>query len=564
MKRLNCAKIRVMFVGFVAAIVFGGGNARADFTFGQRVNLGPVVNSPYGDYDPFISADGLLLYFDSERPGGFGKADIWVTMRATVSDPWGPPANLGTPVNSEYNEAWLSITADGLILAFSSDRPGGLGGYDIWLTTRTTKDSPWGPPTNLGSPVNSTGAEFCGSISPDGCSLYFSNALSLSNDVFYGGDIYVTTRPTRESHWGPPVNLGLLPSRNGSGNWHPSISSDGSALFFCSDYIDVSLFPDIWLATWTSKDNSWGTPILLGPEINTSDGEEKPSISDDGSTLYWCSGPSDYNKWDLWQSTISPIVDLNSDGIVDSADLCIIVDHWGEDYSLCDIGPMPWGDGVVDVEDLKVLAEHMFEEVFPIELIGYWKLDEVEGDIAYNSVSDNHGVLSGNPTWQPDSGQVAGALQFDGVDDYISTDFVLNPSDNPFSIFAWIKDGAAGQAILSQENGANWLIADSIDGVLKTDLKEPASSGRDPQPPGPPLICSKVITDGDWHRVGFVRDGINRILYVDDVEVARDTAANLEAASGGLYIGAGSGLEPGTFWSGLIDDVRLYKRVVSP
>jgi hypothetical protein len=78
------------------------------------------------------------------------------------------------------------------------------------------------------------------------------------------------------------------------------------------------------------------------------------------------------------------------------------------------------------------------------------------------------------------------------------------------------------------------------------------------------LICSTVVTDGDWHRVGFVRDGINRILYVDDIEVARDTAVNIEAAVGGLYIGAGNGLESGTFFSGLIDDVRIYNRAVTP
>ena len=66
---------------------------------------------------------------------------------------------------------------------------------------------------------------------------------------------------------------------------------------------------------------------------------------------------------DLWQAPIIPIVDLNSDGIVDSADMVIMVDNWGTDNSLCDIGPMPWGDGVVDVEDLIVLAEHLFEEV---------------------------------------------------------------------------------------------------------------------------------------------------------------------------------------------------------
>ena len=57
---------------------------------------------------------------------------------------------------------------------------------------------------------------------------------------------------------------------------------------------------------------------------------------------------------------------------------------------------------------------------------------------------------------------------------------------------------------------------------------------------------------------------VNRILYVDDIEVAHDTAANLEAGGGGLFIGAGSGLEPSTFWSGLIDDIRIYNRVVSP
>jgi N-acetylneuraminic acid mutarotase len=63
------------------------------------------------------------------------------------------------------------------------------------------------------------------------------------------------------------------------------------------------------------------------------------------------------------------IVDFNGDGIVDAADMCIMVDHWGEDYSLCDIGPTPFGDGVVDVQDLIVLAEHLFEEIPPAEQV---------------------------------------------------------------------------------------------------------------------------------------------------------------------------------------------------
>jgi hypothetical protein len=64
-------------------------------------------------------------------------------------------------------------------------------------------------------------------------------------------------------------------------------------------------------------------------------------------------------------------------------------------------------------------------------------------------------------------------------------------------------------------------------------------------------------------RLTGCADGINRILYVDDVEVARDTTANLEAAGRSLYIGAGSGLEPGTFWAGLVDDVRIYNKALT-
>ena len=72
------------------------------------------------------------------------------------------------------------------------------------------------------------------------------------------------------------------------------------------------------------------------------------------------------------------------------------------------------------------------------------------------------------------------------------------------------------------------------------------------------------ITDGNWHRVGFVWDGFDRILYVDDVEVARDTQTDVESSEGGLYFGAGSTLAPESFFSGMIDDIRIYNRIVTP
>jgi hypothetical protein len=78
-----------------------------------------------------------------------------------------------------------------------------------------------------------------------------------------------------------------------------------------------------------------------------------------------------------------------------------------------------------------------------------------------------------------------------------------------------------------------------------------------------PLKSSVNITDGQWHRVGFVWDGSNRTLYVDDVEVAGDTLPGLPAATDGLTLG-GNGLSPAAFWAGLIDDVRIHNRAVNP
>ena len=309
-------------------------------------------------------------------------------------------------------------------------------------------------------------------------------------------------------------------------------------------------------------------PVNLGPTVNSSSLDDTASISADGSTLYFMSNrPGGIGNYDLWQVSISPIVDFNGDGIVDSLDMCMMVEYWHTNEPFYDIAPPPFGDGIVDVQDLILLSEHLFEEFYPIELIGYWKLDEVEGDIAYNSIGDNHGILSGNPTWQPDSGQKAGALEFDGIGDYVETDFVLSPADGAFSVFAWIQGGAPGQVIISQADGTGtgetWLGMDALGGNLMTGLM-PYQVGRTVIFP---LESQSLITDGQWHHVGFVWDGSYRSLYVDGTEVAKDTnpitLAPLKSANGGLYIGTSKTLDTSTSFSGLIDDVRIYDVALS-
>jgi hypothetical protein len=258
-----------------------------------------------------------------------------------------------------------------------------------------------------------------------------------------------------------------------------------------------------------------------------------------------------------------PILDFNGDGIIDSADMCIMVDHWGEDYSMCDIGPTPWGDGIVDFRDLVVLSKYWLTDS---RLIAHWKLDETEGTIAYDSIGSNDGTLNGEPNWQPTAGKVDGALKLDGTDNYISTDFVLNPVSGSFSVFVWVKGGAPGQVIISQANriagrfihpGSTWLGTDPSEGKLMTNLMDAYF---------PPLESESVVTDGQWHhvRLAYDLDEFHRYLYVDGVEVAKDTDIVGGASSdGGLYIGAGKDLDTASFFSGLIDDVRIYNQALS-
>jgi outer membrane protein assembly factor BamB len=251
-----------------------------------------------------------------------------------------------------------------------------------------------------------------------------------------------------------------------------------------------------------------------------------------------------------------PQPDINGNGEVNLEDLAVMASQWrqGPTTPSVDIGPTSTGDGVVDFQDIAVLTEYWL--TYP-GTVAHWKLDETEGSAVYDSAGETDGILHNDPVWHATDGKVDGALELDGIDDYISTPFVLNPADGSFGIFAWIRGGAPGQVILSQISALNWLLADSVDGKLMTELRD---SGRF----GGALLSQIVITDGQWHRIGLVWDGLHRTLYVDDVKAAEDTQANLQDSDGGLYIGTGKNLDSGTFFSGLIDDIRIYNRAVHP
>lgn len=533
----------------------------ADFTFGAPANTQtdlPFIDANHDVIDCF-SADGLEMYITSFRPEGYGDGDLYVLKRASKDESWGPRENLGPAVNGPKQDSGASISADGLTLYFNSDRSGGYGSFDNYATTRATKASPWGSPLNLGPTVNSSADDVFPCISANGLELYLG---SYRNGGQGRSDIYVARRATTNGAWETPVNLG--PTVNGPASEHwIALSPDGLWLLFSDHQNPSAVRPggyggaDIWMTRRASLSASWQTPVNLGPMVNGPRIDCAPRMSPDGSTLYFATTMGvGTGTWEYWQAPIIPVVDFNGDGKVDGKEVLDIVEHFGQNDSLYDIGPSALGDGVVDADDLIVLADYIGAEWDDPTLLAHWEFEEGAGSVTMDWVGGHDAVIVGETLWEP-NGQVGGALAFDGKQNLVRTvSPVLNPGLGPFSAIAWVKGGATNRVIVSQVSGADWLYVNSL-GMLATDLKGPDASGR-------PLTSAAYVLDDQWHRVALVWDGVSRSLYMDGVEIAEDVQPGLVASNGNLQMGCGSSAASATFWSGLIDDVRIYNRVVRP
>jgi hypothetical protein len=256
-------------------------------------NLGPVVNSERGDGGPFLSKDGLHLFFMSNRGTTFFNApsDIYVSHRETRNSPWGEPVSLGPDINTPSDEAFPFLTISGRYLFFNSNRPGGCGNQDIYVARRLDKKSftEWSEPENLGCQVNSTGVELSPSIFEDEDGtvyLFFSSGLRPGGMGF--GDIYFTTLQP-DGSWGPvsPVSEFNTPFNE----IRPSIRQrDGLEIFFDSARPDsMALSPDIYTSTRASTSSMWGAPENLGTIVNSDFIDGGAKLSFDGTELYFMS-----------------------------------------------------------------------------------------------------------------------------------------------------------------------------------------------------------------------------------------------------------------------------------
>jgi Tol biopolymer transport system component/thioredoxin-like negative regulator of GroEL len=281
--------------------------SHAAFQLGVPQNLGPGVNTPAFETSAGISMDGLRFYLVRNR------VRLWVSTRVSKSEPWPAALYLGSLMPKEIMKTAASITflagvtpADGLEAYYAAELPNGFGNDDIWFMKRDSTEDAWGPLVNLGSPVNTAYDEHYACISPDGLELYFGGyTREPTRPGGYGAsDLWVSRRATREDPWPEPVNLG--PTINSAfTDARPTISPNGLLLFFDSSRPGGFGSLDLYVTKRTSLSHSWEEPINLGPLVNTPDIEECARISADGSMLYWDSPRlGGYGGNDLWQAAI--------------------------------------------------------------------------------------------------------------------------------------------------------------------------------------------------------------------------------------------------------------------
>lgn len=214
------------------------------FKNGQWQTAQPLgsVNTDENEGSAYISANGQFIVFNRRAADGFGNHDLYFSEKK--GDTWSTPVNMGPVVNTKYWEAQPSLSADGQLLYFASNRPGGQGGYDIWLTYRKSNGA-WAKPINLGKEINTTSDDETPFYHPDGQTLYFMSKGHVGMGDY---DLYLSRR-TKEGNWGAPENLGYPINTKGR-EGALFITLDGKTAYFTKGTL-----------TADGKTNALGQPV---------------------------------------------------------------------------------------------------------------------------------------------------------------------------------------------------------------------------------------------------------------------------------------------------------------
>jgi len=240
-------------------------SAGRPYCYNTPVHLESPINTPGFEGKPALSADGLELYFVSDRPGalgGPGDQDIYVTRRASINDNWGPPERVPPPISSAFFDITPTISLDGLALYFGSNRPGPFSPPwpDLWVSHRASVKHPWGEVVNLGSGINTPLFEGSIDISPDQRTAFFAG---VTPDFVF--DIFVSRRSSTDEPFGPRVKL-PPPIDSEGHDYGPALTPNGHVMFFSSG-TDNPFAPGainhLYVSERSNDRAPWGPRIFL-------------------------------------------------------------------------------------------------------------------------------------------------------------------------------------------------------------------------------------------------------------------------------------------------------------
>jgi hypothetical protein len=252
----------------------------------------------------FVTETGLSLYFASDRAGGQGGLDVYVSHRNSINDPWGPPQNLGTTINSSGGDHCATVSPDGHQLFFVSDRAGGQGMGDIYVSFRrnTLDDLSWEAPQSVAE-LNSSADEFGPTLFRDPRNGSIVIHFNSNRPGGLGGyDIYRAAQQN-DGKFSTPVLVGELSSAQD--DRFPMISADGLEIIVNSNRGGGLGGFDYWVANRATLGDGWSAPRNIGAPINTSAAEQRGGTYAGGMRLAFAvnSRPGGAGGLDLWEAT---------------------------------------------------------------------------------------------------------------------------------------------------------------------------------------------------------------------------------------------------------------------
>lgn len=253
-----------------------------------------ILNSASHEMDPFLSADGMTLYFASAQAGGPGGIDLWQATRAGIDEPFGAPV-LNMNVASSAGHEVRYVPVDGLTAFVIAQWQGGAGDHDIWRADRAVETEPFEGFEPVAE-LNTAAAEYDITLVDGGRRIYWTRVDGGAQTLF------TAERPDPDGIFGPPepVEVDSPVAYDDS----PAVSQDQLVIVFGSDRPGGVGGHDLWYATRDDAEDPFGVPVPL-PTVNSPESDAEAHVTADGCELFFVSDRAGgAGEWDLYRSRV--------------------------------------------------------------------------------------------------------------------------------------------------------------------------------------------------------------------------------------------------------------------